>query len=153
MTFASGERTMPATNTTVADVLGRAHAKLLQDLRQLEEAARTASGQGAVQLHACLARTWSDLAEHFQFEEQNGYMGAVRLREPRLEHAIRQLAEEHRQLTQSLDTLMTNAKAAAHVTDEFCQELHAWVERVRDHEARENQLVQDSFNLDITGED
>jgi hypothetical protein len=137
----------------VAEALGRAHAKLLTDLRLLEEAVLSESGQGLMQLHARLARTYNDIADHFRFEEQDGYMAAVRKREPRLERAIRELAGEHAQLTESLNTLMAKAKIATTLDDELRQQLRAWVERVREHEARENQLVQGAFNLDIAGED
>jgi hypothetical protein len=33
------------------------------------------------------------------------------------------------------------------------QEVRAWIERVRQHEARENDLVQEAFNRDIGTED
>jgi hypothetical protein len=142
-----------ATNRFVGEAFGRAHAKLLTDLRQLEKAVLSESGQGLMHLHARLARTYNDVAAHFRFEEQDGYMAAVRKREPRLERAIQELAGEHAQLSESLNVLMVKARVATTLDDELRQQLRAWVERVREHEARENQLVQGAFNLDIAGED
>jgi hypothetical protein len=122
---------------------------LLEDLRRLDEAARPASGEGIVELRARLETTQAHIAEHFRFEEQNGYMDVVRKREPRLERAIQQLADEHRQLAQSLAALIEEGRMAASLEARFRDEVRAWVDRVRQHEAREDDLVQDSFNLDI----
>jgi DNA-binding transcriptional ArsR family regulator len=138
---------------SIADVLLRAHGALLADLRKLEEAVRPSEGENPKELLARLGATRTHITEHFRFEEQNGYLDAVRQREPRLERIIQQLAEEHRQLEQSLDTLVGEAQVAATLGESLRQEIQAWVERVRRHEARENDLVQDAFNLDIGAED
>jgi len=139
--------------TSVARALRRAHAALLEDLRKVEVAVLPASGEGLVELCARLDATHTHLAEHFRLEEQNGYMDAVRKREPRLERKVQLLAEEHPQLAQSLEALIREAKVATSLGDAIREEVRAWVERVRQHEARENQLVQDAFNLDISAED
>jgi hypothetical protein len=49
--------------------------------------------------------------------------------------------------------LIEQAKAATSLDDSFREEVRGWVERVRQHAARENELVQDAFNLDIGAED
>jgi hypothetical protein len=141
------------TDNSVADALLRAHGALLADLRKLEEAIRPSSGESPKELLVRLGATRTHILEHFRFEEQNGYLDAVRQREPRLERIIQQLAEEHRQLTQALDTLLGEAQAAVNLGESLRQDIRAWVESVRRHEARENDLVQDAFNLDIGAED
>jgi hypothetical protein len=141
------------TENSVAEALCRAHVALLEDLRKLEEAARPASGESLTELRARLGATQAHVTEHFRFEEQNGYLDAVRKREPRLERAIQQLAEEHRALAESLEVLIKQARAATTLDDPFREAIRRWVERVREHEARENDLVQDAFNLDIGAED
>jgi hypothetical protein len=141
------------TENSVAEALGRAHAALLADLRELEQAARPSSRQGLASLRARLSATQTHVTEHFRFEEQNGYMEAVLKREPCLERAIQQLAEEHRSLAQSLAVLIEQARAATSLDDPFREEVRGWVECVRQHEARENEVVQDAFNLDIGAED
>ncbi len=140
---------MGRAENSVAEALRRAHAVLLEDLRRLDEAARPASGEGIVGLRARLETTQAHIAEHFRFEEQNGYMDTVRKREPRLERAIQQLAEEHRQLAQSLAALIEEGWMVASLEARFRDEVRAWVERVRQHEVHEEDLVQDSFNLDL----
>jgi hypothetical protein len=137
-----------------AEALSRAHAALLEDLRALEVAARPQSGEGLAGLRARLRKTFDHITQHFRFEEQNGYMDAVRKREPRLERVIQQLGEEHRQLTQSLEALLDEARAAAHLVGPgLGEKVREWVERVQRHEAGETEVIQDAFNLDIGAED
>jgi hypothetical protein len=140
--------------TSDAEALSCAHAALLEDLRALEEAARPESGEGLAGLRARLRTTFDHVTEHFRFEEQNGYMDAVRKREPRLERVILQLGEDHRRLLQSLEALLDEARSAAHLVGPgLGEKVREWVERVRRHEAGETELVQDAFNLDIGAED
>jgi predicted PilT family ATPase len=144
---------MGTTETSVAETLTRAHEALLEDLRKLAEAVRPASTEGLAELRARLDATRGHIAEHFRFEEQNGYMDAVRKREPRLERTIQQLADEHRELLQSLDAVIEEARAAPGLDGTLREEVRQWGEAVRRHEVRENDLVQDAFNLDIGAED
>jgi hypothetical protein len=137
----------------VAESLSQAHAALLADLRELEQAVQPSSGEGLAELRARLGEARADITERFRFEEQNGYMDVVRKREPRLELNIQQLADEHRQLAGTLDGLVRKSGAATRLDETLRQEVRAWVERVRQHEARENDLIQDAFNLDIGPED
>jgi hemerythrin-like domain-containing protein len=104
------------------------------------------------ELRARLGATQTHVTEHFRFEEQNRYMDVVRKREPRLERAIQQLAEEHCQLAQSPVVLIELARAATSLDDSFREAVRRWVECVRQHEARENDVVLDAFNLDIGAE-
>lgn len=138
---------------SVAEALNRAHVALRKDLGKLEEAARPDSGEGAAALRKRLAATRTHVTEHFRFEEESGYLDGVRKREPRLERAAQQLEEEHRALAQTLDALVEEAQVDAGVGDAFRARLREWLERLRKHEARENELVQDAFNLDIGAED
>ncbi|HEY8505793.1 MAG TPA: hemerythrin domain-containing protein [Gemmataceae bacterium] len=138
-----------STDTSVAEALRRAHLALLEDLRRLEQAARPAPGEGAAALRARLEEVRPHVAEHFRFEEQNGYMDVVRSRAPHLDRAIGQLAEEHRLLAQSLDALIAEAGAVGEPGEALRAEVRAWVGRVRRHEAGENELIQDVFNLDL----
>jgi hemerythrin-like domain-containing protein len=138
---------------SIAEALSQAHAALLEDLRKLDEAVRPSSREGLADLAARLDAARAHITEHFRFEEHNGYLDTVRGREPRLERAIQQLVEEHRQLAQSLDALLGKARAAANLDDALREDVRAWVARVRQHEVRENDLVQDAFSLDVGAED
>jgi hemerythrin-like domain-containing protein len=139
--------------TIVAEALSQAHATLLAELRDLEKAVRPSAGEGLPELRARLSAIRTHIIEHFRIEEKNGYMDTVRKREPRLERTIQQLAEEHCQLAQSLDALIDEARASTSLDASFREQVRGWVERVRQHEMRENDLIQDAFNLDIGAED
>jgi hypothetical protein len=144
---------MDKAEKSVAEALGRAHAALLKDLRALELAGRPDSKNGPNALRARLDATRAHLVEHFRFEEQSGYMDAVRKREPRLERAVEQLAEQHRELLGSLDALIREIGTAPSIDASVGAKITAWVKNVQQHEARENHLVQEAFSLDIGAED
>jgi hypothetical protein len=133
-----------------AEALSRAHKALLENLRSLEDSVGPASPEGAAELVARLGALHSQISEHFRFEEQNGYMEVVKKREPRLEHRIAQLGAEHRQLLGLLDALVSRARRP---DPGLRSDVKNWVESVRQHEVRENELVQDAFNFDIGTED
>jgi hypothetical protein len=144
---------MKTTEPFAIEAHRRIHAVLHEDLCRLEEAAHPAAGQDPAALLARLAATQAHLVEHFRFEEHNGYMDAVRKREPRLERTVEQLALEHRQLAQSLAELVAEAGTATAVGEALRGSVRGWLQRVRRHEVRENDLVQNAFNLEIGAED
>jgi hypothetical protein len=80
-------------------------------------------------------------------------MADLRKREPRLERIVQELGEEHRELRQSLDVLHAEASVANKVDDSLREKVRDWIERVRRHEAREKDLVQDAFAWDLAAED
>jgi hypothetical protein len=143
---------MESLPASVLEALDRAHVTLLEDLRRLEEAARPQAPGGLAPLRARLGATRNHIAQHFRFEEQGGYLDVVRQREPRLERAVAQLAEEHRKLLAGLDGLIREV-AAGPPDVALSDQVRAWVEQVRHHEAHENEVVQDAFNLDLGAED
>jgi hemerythrin-like domain-containing protein len=147
------ERTMKATKPSLAEAMTQAHAALMADLRQLQEATQAPAGKTAVPLADRLCALRAHLAEHFRFEEQNGYLDSVRKRQPQQERVIAELLEEHRQLAQSLDALIETFTGRPSVDEAFREQVGSWIERIRHHEARENRLVQETFNMDIGAED
>src|SRR5262249_34986673 len=122
---------MGRTEAAVAKALALAHESLLDDLRNLEDAVGPAARGGLPGLRDRLGDTRAHLVEHFRCEEENGYLDAARQREPRLERAARQLAEEHRGLLHSLDLLLEGAWGAAVLGDMLREEVRQWVRSVR----------------------
>jgi len=147
------EDVMPNTQTYDVTAMSQAHAALSEALENLEAVVRPESGEGLPELCARLGATLAHVTEHFQLEEQNGYMDAVRKREPRLEREVWHLAREHGELTRSLNALIREACTATNLSDSLRAQVRAWVERIRQHERRETDLVQDAFNLDVSAED
>jgi hypothetical protein len=135
----------------LAEALRRAHADLGKDLRELEAAARAPAG--LTEMAARLDRTRLHLAEHFRFEEEDGYMTAVLQRDPNRERTIQHLRDEHRRLAEALAALLDEAAAGRGPGEALREQVLAWVAGVRDHESRENALVQDAFNVDLSAED
>jgi hypothetical protein len=131
--------------------LRQVHARLRRDLGELEAAAGAPAGEGPEDLGARLCRTRAHLAEHFRFEEENGYMSAVLLRDPNRARQIEQLLDEHRRLCAALESLVEEAGQA--VTEALRTKVPQWVASVRRHEEREDTLVQDVFNVDTGAED
>jgi hypothetical protein len=144
---------MKRKNGSATEAIIEAHAELNDDLKRLEEAARAGTHQRRGDLAARLSATRAHLGEHFRLEEHGGYMDSVRQREPRLEHRVAQLAEEHQQLMRALDALISRVTAIGSVGSTFGEDVVAWVESVRRHEGREIDLVQEAFTVDISADD
>jgi hypothetical protein len=89
------------------------------------------------------------VTSHFAVEERNGWMDQALKREPRLDHAIRAVHEEHLELVHSLGTLIDEAEAVEELDEAFRDKLRRWIHRVRDHEARENEILEDAFVEDL----
>jgi hypothetical protein len=138
---------------SVAVALERAHAALLKDLRALEAAGRSDGKNDVNTLRARLNKTRAHVVDHFRFEEDSGYMETVRMREPRLERAVEQLAADHRALLESLDALIEKFRTAPSLDSTLGAKVTAWIKDIQQHEARENRLVQEAFSLDIGAED
>ena len=139
----------PGPPSATVDELGRAHASLLKDLGRLERMLVASTDMTVLNMLNQLTATHSQITDHFGVEEQNGWMEEVGKQEPRLQHAIQNLHDEHRQLVQALDTLMEDLEAKEKVDDVCRQKVARWIERVRAHESRENELLEDAFVEDL----
>jgi hypothetical protein len=106
-----------------------------------------------VELRLRLEVTQEHVTEHFRFEESQGYMDAVRNREPRLERTIQQLADEHQHLAGALEALIERVRTATCLDEALRAAVRDWLDHLRRHEVRENLLVQEAFNVDIGPED
>jgi chromosome segregation ATPase len=137
------------TSPTTIDRFQRTHAALLADLAELKNSLEKSSGTSLLQVCTDLVVTRLHVTNQFRLEEQDGWVGAVRRQEPRWQHAIETLVEEHRKLESSLETLMDEANAAEMLTDSLRAKILTWLERVHDHESRENDLVEEAFTEDL----
>lgn len=131
----------------------RAHARLVGDLRILEQAARPYSRESLSAFRTRLQTTRRDLVKHFRFEEQDGYMNAIRTKEPRLGHKIDKIGSQHQELLHSLELLIVDCKRADRWSRRLRDETQRWVRLVRQHERNESRLVQEVFGSDIGAED
>jgi hypothetical protein len=144
---------MNQTNASLAVALAKAHRALLEDLRDLERGTRPSSAAGPKEVSARLEGLRTHLEDYFRFEEQNGYMQAVLARAPHMERTVNHLRGEHDELRRALAALAEEAGGAQALGADFREKMRQWIKRVRDHEARENLLVEDAFNRDLAAED
>ena len=144
---------MENTSIAVVESLEKAHRDLMKDLVDLEEASRSSLGMDASQIGSRLSRTRTHITDHFRFEEHNGYMYAALQREPNLTRSIEHLRDEHRQLAEALDDLIEQTRMRQNTEESLRAQIRSWIEKVRQHEARENTLVQDAFNVDVGSDD
>jgi hypothetical protein len=136
--------------------LGEQHVTLGQELRRLEAALELSPLEQTKEAIRRLAWTQVKLRDHFAFEEQGGYMSLVLERFPNRHREVQELLAEHRQLAEALAALRETAEKTAPASPldpALLQKIKDWIARVRQHEARENGLVQDSCNQDIYAED
>jgi hypothetical protein len=138
---------------SVAETLGRLRALLHQELSRVEAMAREPTAEVRGPLLQALLAIRPQLDEHFRFEEENGYMREVLVREPNWERAAAHLREEHVQLLRSLDTLLDVARRDGAAPDGLGERVLAWAREVRRHESEENRLYQDAFNIELSAED
>jgi hemerythrin len=136
---------METSEKTFAEALQQTHTDLLEDLWQLEESVCQGSVEDQPELSTRLGKVRTHLTDHFRFEEQDGYMAPLLTEEPRFGPAVQELLDEHRQLAQALDALLQEVTAAQALRHDFREKVRAWVKHVRQHESRENSLVQEVY--------
>jgi hemerythrin len=134
-----------------AKSLAVAHAALLKNIRKLEDAISAPQEKAPAAIHTLLEEVKKHIAEHFQFEEQGGYMDQVRERFPNKDGIILKLYKEHQHLQHSLDGLLQEARKP--LDNDFREIVRVWIERIRHHESEENALIQETLNLEIGDQD
>jgi hypothetical protein len=104
-------------------------------------------------LGALLQRLTIEVRAHMEFEERDGYLAPVQQQMPTMSAAIEQLREEHPLLQSRLAQILTDARVEPGVymfREEISPRLEQWLDSMRDHERRENLLVQEAFNTDVS---
>lgn len=137
----------------VAAPLSPAHAALLADLRKVEEVLRANHATDQAAVRVCLDSTRKDMVEHFRAQEQHSSMDTIQRQQPYLATAIHRLAEDHRVLRESLDALIAEVAATPALDEALTDRIRAWIGRVRRHEAREIDFLQDAVDQDIGEKD
>jgi hypothetical protein len=144
---------MVNTQLTRDEILAATHRLIQEDLQGLEENLASAPSGTPAQLGDRLTALRTHLTEQFRHEEQGGYAEDVLTHAPQQERAVRKLLDEHAGLTMALDELVEQARARASIDDAFCEKVRAWIHNLREHESRENALLEDAFNVECCAED
>jgi hypothetical protein len=101
-----------------------------------------------------IADVWSlhdDLAKHFEFEEEGGYLELVTNKRPGLSKSVEALQAQHQQVLDKL-TKVLDADSKTELA-ELALELAEAIDLLREHEAAENELVLAAVNEDIAAGD
>jgi hypothetical protein len=125
------------------------HQSLLDRLLEVEQAVRPEADLDLEALRSQLTEMRTEAFAHFQAEELEGPVGALARSEPRFERSVRRLIEEHRELEQSLETLMEAAAVAERVDEPLVAKVRRWVQRARRHEIDEDELLMAAANQDL----
>lgn len=131
--------------------LGREHAQLGALLTRISNVVSGPAEGLAEHLPRLLEEALRHCRQHMEYEEREGYLSGVMDRLPNLAGTLELLREEHAELLDELAARLAEARAAA--TDRtmaatVVPRVRKWLERIRDHEIRENTLVQETFNRD-----
>lgn len=136
-----------------AEAMKQAHTALDEQLTVLERAVQPGTWKSAAELRSILESVRTRLGTHFSLEENGGYMAAVLKREPSREHAAANLLTEHHLLRELLNSLVETRRTGSSLDEATRKSVQDWIASVRDHERRENLLVEDVFNRDVGTED
>ncbi len=136
------------------DELAHEHAhlgNLLGRVRRLLAATSEETRDGM--LGVLLEQLTVEVREHMEFEERDGYLAPVQQQMPGLFDTIEQMRGEHTVLQSRLAQILTDARTHPGIyefREELSPHLQHWLDSMRDHERRENLLVQEAFNTDIS---
>jgi hemerythrin len=136
---------METPQQSFVDALHEAHADLLGDLKQLEVAIGADAGQSPAEVSARLERLLKHITDHFRFEEEGGYMAQVLTEEPKFQPTAQELLLEHLKMRQTLEALIPEITEAKAVREAFRKKVRAWIKQLRQHESRENSLIQEAY--------
>jgi hypothetical protein len=131
--------------------LGREHARLGGVLTQISNLMSGPAEGLAKQLPLLLEEALSHCQQHMQYEERQGYLSGVMDRVPNVAETLETLRGEHAELLEELEARLAEARAAGSdrtMAATVVPRVRKWLERIRDHEIRENTLVQEAFNRD-----
>ena len=154
---------MPSLDRADPVILGhilQEHRELHALLRSTREAVRqtleTPAARpkpvGCQRIAAALTNLRNHLQEHFQQEEEGGYLEESLARLPRLAAEATRVLAEHPGLLDEADRLIertSRGDISGSGWATFCQDVDRFATRLLDHERRENSVVQQGYNEDL----
>jgi hemerythrin len=110
-----------------------------------------ATVQGAPEMATCLRKLATILTDHFRQEEEgfDGLHESIRARTPELQNALQGLKDEHQQLLDRLQLLLSivqESRGSAPKLQLLGKQLQ---ERLSEHEAKETRIFLDSIWADL----
>jgi hypothetical protein len=128
--------------------LASEHRRLSEHLRRIDQQFKRSSPSD---LTESLSRLRADLAAHFKEEECGGCLEEAVVHDPNLAADAGRVSNEHPRLLADLDRLIDQIGASdtsKPLLDEIKQEYGQFAQSLREHEAAENRILQESFGID-----
>jgi iron-sulfur cluster repair protein YtfE (RIC family) len=134
----------------------RQHEEIVRHLRDLDErlaALRGPSRAGDVRNDVAgrLARLQSELAEHFAEEERVGFLPEAASLEPRLTHRARRILSQHDLLRLELSNVVSTLARGTADWHQVREDFASFTSLLREHEQRENELINEAYLDDLGG--
>ncbi len=146
---------MLATESMV-DVLLAEHEELdqrISNIRQLWlDVDQSGDGPDFVAMAAELSKLRPMLAQHFEHEEENGFLNDAILQAPRLSRQADDLLAEHRSFLECVDRMTQRLSGRGEAYSSWravSVDLEAFVDTLHTHEQAENNLLQSAWFDDI----
>ncbi|MGH0030431.1 MAG: hemerythrin domain-containing protein [Myxococcota bacterium] len=134
------------------------HASIMVQVRQLTEAltrladADQADPPGlAREIADRLARLGAELDRHFEDEEIAGFVRLAAEAAPRLTHRAEHIVGEHRGLRDTIGEVTRLASGRSPAWDEVSDRFGRFVGLLREHEGKEDELIQEALAEDLGG--
>ena len=126
------------------DAIHREHESLRGLLGRIEAASQLAD------VVPLVAELRAELEEHFATEERpEGLHAAIQDRDPRYERALHVILDEHQEFLATADDVLTRARQCLEAKEIILRDVLRLANRLRDHEARETELLADSYYTDL----
>jgi hemerythrin len=135
----------------------RAHDAMLCDARAAVLGCRSPDVDARPgDIAAVLRRLRIDIARHFREEDEGGCLEEATLRVPALSAEAQRIESEHAELLALLDDLVAQAEAprwSVRALEVFEQTFEEFYQRMRAHEAAENELLRKGFGAALDAEE
>ena len=132
------------------------HLDIVQHLRDLGERLAALCGPSRAgdtrnDIAGRLARLQSELAEHFAEEERVGFLPEAASLEPRLTHRARRILSQHDTLRVELSKVVSTLARGTADWHQVNENVSSFTSLLREHEQRENELINDAYLDDLGG--
>ncbi len=108
-------------------------------------------------LHQLLGDLANDLREHFNLEDEGGFMSAVLSRAPQKAPIVQRLQREHAEIARRLNKVVMDVEAVRHGNEasvlDIRQQTTGVLSLLDAHEATEASLIQETYLQDEGGPD
>lgn len=136
--------------------LANEHTMLETYLDQLDDLIAAPDDHTIQALRPLLHEVFDRCRTHMELEERDGYMIGLVQTQPHLTNAVNELRDEHDVLLSAMTEITVSVDQSEdmdRLEGSFVPQIREWLDQMRRHEHRENELVLEAFNQDIGTKD